>query len=73
MTELNKTSNRKNYFGSLAGPASPRRLTESTLLFAGRQAGRQLLVMSRAARLGLKGPRGRVEESGERRTETDQR
>lgn len=38
MTELNKTSNRKNYFGSLAGPASPRRLTESTLLFAGRQA-----------------------------------
>lgn len=69
MTELNKTSNRKNYFGSLAGPASPRRLTESTLLFAGRQ----LLVMSRAARLGLKGPRGRVEESGERCTETDQR
>ena len=54
MTELNKTSNRKNYFGSLAGRASPRRPAESMLPFH-----RQLIVMSGAARLGSKGPRGR--------------
>lgn len=48
MTELNKTSNRKNYFGSLAG-------------WVDVAVHRQLIVMSGAARLGLKGPRGQVE------------
>lgn len=38
MTELNKTSNRKNYSGALAGQASPHRPAESMLLFAGRRA-----------------------------------
>lgn len=38
MTELNKTSNRKNYFRALAGRASPRRLPESMLLYTERQA-----------------------------------
>lgn len=36
--KLNKMSNRKNYFGSLAGSGSPRRLAESELVFRGRQA-----------------------------------
>lgn len=38
MTKLNKMSNRKNYFGSLAGCASPHRPAESVLVFRGRQA-----------------------------------
>ena len=57
MTELNKTSNRKNYFGSLAG-------------WVDVAVHRQLIVMSGTARLGLKGPRGQVEvekTSGARR------
>lgn len=57
MTELNKMSNRKNYFGALAGRASPRRPAESKSVFTGRR--RRLIVMSGAARLGLKGPQGR--------------
>lgn len=39
MTELNKTSNRKNYFGAFGRPMlSPRRLAESTSLLTGRRA-----------------------------------
>ena len=38
MTELNKMSNRKNYFGALAGRASPHRQAESMWVFSGRQA-----------------------------------
>lgn len=41
MTELNKTSNRKNYFWGLGRPTlSPRRLAKSTSLLPGK-AGRQ--------------------------------
>lgn len=59
MTELNKTSNRKNYFGALAGPCFPHAGWLSQRRCS--QEGGQLIVMNGAARLGLKGPRGRAE------------
>lgn len=73
MTGLNKTSNRKNYFGALAGPASPRRPAESTLVLAG---GRAEAADSHERRrsAGFEGSAGSGGgESGERCTGTDQR